>query len=125
MVLAYLNHHIHYPRLLNLLKIKSFGAPASHIRFLDRLGLQVTYSVTDMLGLESLIDQQHPPIVFVQTGELPYWEHATAHALVVVGYDETQMFIHDPYFENAPIAVPRGDFELAWLERDYHYAVIR
>jgi hypothetical protein len=24
----------------------------------------------------------------------------------------------------APVTVPRGDFELAWLERDYFYALI-
>ena len=24
----------------------------------------------------------------------------------------------------APIAVPQGDFELAWLARDYYYALI-
>ena len=35
-----------------------------------------------------------------------------------------QLYVNDPYRSEAPIAVPRGDFELAWLERDYHYALI-
>jgi hypothetical protein len=44
--------------------------------------------------------------------------------LLVVGYDESQLYVNDPHCPEAPLAVPRGDFELAWLERDYHYALI-
>jgi len=37
---------------------------------------------------------------------------------------EIVIYVNDPHFDDAPIAVPRGDFELAWLERDYYYALI-
>jgi hypothetical protein len=30
----------------------------------------------------------------------------------------------DPYHSEAPIAVSSSDFELAWLERDYSYALV-
>lgn len=63
MVLAYLKQPIDYDHLLQLLQIKSYGAPASNIR-------------------------------------------------------------NDPYFSDAPLTVPKGDFELAWLARDYYYALI-
>jgi hypothetical protein len=35
-----------------------------------------------------MLQEEHPVIVFVRTGELPYWTYSTDHALVVVGYDE-------------------------------------
>lgn len=124
MVLDYLNHSIDYPRLLQLLKSKPIGAPASNIRVLEQLNLSVTYRVTDMGGIENLLAQGQPVIVFVRTGELPYWDYSTDHAIVVVGIDDAAVYVNDPYFTQAPIAVSRGDFELAWLERDYYYALI-
>ena len=124
MVLDYLNRSVDYLVLLQLLKIKPFGAPASNIRLLEQLSLSVTYRVTDVAGLESMLAQGQPVIVFVRTGELPYWDYSTDHALVVVGYDDAGIYVNDPNFTETPISVPRGDFELAWLERDYYYALI-
>ena len=124
MGLDYLDVEIPYSRLLQLLRVKSFGAPASNIRLLEQLSLTASYRVTNMAGLEGLLASGQPVIVFVRTGELPYWNYQADHALVVVGFDEEHIFVNDPYFDEAPIPVPRGDFELAWLERDYFYAVI-
>ena len=124
MVLAYLDRVMDYAALLSLLKIRPHGAPAGNIRLLASLNLNVVYSKTDMVGLEAMLQQGHPVIVFVRTGELPYWTYSTDHALLVVGYDESQLYVNDPYYSEAPIAVPRGDFELAWLEHDYRYALI-
>ncbi len=124
MVLAYLDRVMDYAALLSLLKIRPHGAPAGNIRLLASLNLNVVYSKTDMVGLEAMLQQGHPAIVFVRTGELPYWTYSTDHALLVVGYDESQLYVNDPYYSEAPIAVPRGDFELAWLEHDYRYALI-
>jgi len=52
------------------------------------------------------------------------WSHGTDHALLVVGCDESQLYVNDPAHAKSPIAVPKGDFELAWLARDYYYALI-
>jgi uncharacterized protein YvpB len=71
-----------------------------------------------------MLQEGHPVIVFVRTGELPHWTYSTDHALVVVGYDENLLYVNDPAHPEAPVTVPRGDFELAWLERDYFYALI-
>lgn len=124
MVLAYLGREIDYPRLLQLLNIKPHGAPAGNIRLLTKLNLNVTYRQTDLVGLEGMLQQGQPVIVFVRTGELPHWTYNTDHALLVVGYDEKLMYVNDPDRSEAPITVPRGDFELAWLERDDYYALI-
>lgn len=124
MVLTYLGQQIDYPKLLRLLKVKSYGAPAGNIRLLASLNLDVTYSQTDLAGLETMLQQGQPVIVFVRTGELPHWTYSTNHALVVVGYDENELYVNDPDRVDAPLAVPRDAFELAWLERDYYYTVI-
>lgn len=126
MALNYVGRPVDYSQLLSLLNIKSFGAPAGNIRNLKQIGLSVTYSVTDVDGLIRLLQDGVCAIIFLRTGDLPYWQHQTDHAIVVVGYDDEDqlIFLNDPYFDEAPIAVPLNDFELAWLERDYHYAVI-
>ena len=63
-------------------------------------------------------------MVFVDTGELPYWSYAAKHALVVVGVQAEHILVNDPAFSEAPIQVPAGDFDLAWLNADYMCAVI-
>jgi ABC-type bacteriocin/lantibiotic exporter with double-glycine peptidase domain len=124
MVLSFWGREISYNSLLRLLRVQPYGAPAGNIRLLSNLGVGVTYSATNLVGLQSLLDQGYPVIVFVRTGELPYWSYTTDHAIVVVGHDESHVYVNDPDRSSAPIAVPAGDFELAWLERDYAYALI-
>ncbi len=124
MLLAYLKRPLDYAQLLKLLRIKPYGAPASNIRLLATLNLDVVYSKTDMVGLESMLHLGHPVIVFVRTGELPYWTYNTDHAIVVTGCDEATIYLNDPYSPDYPLLVPRGDFELAWAEREYTYALI-
>jgi ABC-type bacteriocin/lantibiotic exporter with double-glycine peptidase domain len=124
MALAYLDYAIDSGQLLRLLKIKPYGAPATNIRLLANLNLTVVYSQTNMAGLEAMLQQGQPIIVFARTGALPYWTYNTDHALLVVGYDESHVFVNDPHRSESPIAVPRDSFELAWLERDYYYALI-
>lgn len=126
MILDSLGRGIDYSRLLQLLGIKNYGAPAGNIRFLVQLGLNVEYSVTDSVGVFRMLAEGKPLIVFVRTGDLPYWKQNTDHAVVVVGYDSDthSVYLNDPYFEEAPILVPQDFFELAWLERDNYYALI-
>lgn len=71
MVLSYWQRDVAYHSLLSLLRVRPYGAPAGNIRLLSRLGVVVTYSTTNVLGLQSLLDQGYPVIVFVRTGELP------------------------------------------------------
>ena len=60
----------------------------------------------------------------MQTENLPYWPHNTLHAVVVVGIDDRSVYLNDPEFPEAPIAVPVGDFDLAWLAEDERYAIL-
>jgi ABC-type bacteriocin/lantibiotic exporter with double-glycine peptidase domain len=77
MVLAHLGYAIDYPQLLKLLKIKPYGAPAGNVRLLENLGLNVIYSKTGLAGLQAILQEEHPVIVFVRTGELPHWTYST------------------------------------------------
>ncbi len=43
----------------------------------------------------------------------------------MTGLDDELIYLHDPYFPDAPKEVQRDEFLLAWLEQDYWYAVIR
>jgi len=127
MLLAYLEQPLDYAHLRRLLDIRSYGAPAGNIRLLTQLNLTVAYSQTDLQGLESLLDQGQAVIVFVRTGDLPHWRYSVDHAVVATGYDDHHIYLNDPDRDKAemPLAVPKDDFELAWLERDYYYAVIQ
>jgi hypothetical protein len=52
----------------------------------------------------------------------PYVRH---HAVVVVGFDDQHVFVHDPAQPAGPLAVDMGTFLLAWSRRDFQYSVIR
>ena len=125
MLLDSLDRHIEYAELLRLLRIRAYGAPASNVRLLSTLGFDVTYSATDLAGLEAMLHKGHCVILFVRTGELPYWAYSTDHALLCVGYDAQSFYVHDPHLATGPVQVPRGDLELAWLEHDYRYASVK
>ena len=73
MILDVLDQHLEYAELLWMLQIRAYGAPASNMRLLSTLGFDVTYSATDLAGLEALLHKGHCVILFVRTGELPYW----------------------------------------------------
>ncbi len=57
-----------------------------------------------------------PPIVFVSTAPLQYWQTECLHALVVVEVEEQTVQVYDPAFATAPIAIPRDEFLAAWGE---------
>ncbi|MEZ4657648.1 MAG: papain-like cysteine protease family protein [Caldilineaceae bacterium] len=77
-----------------------------------------------MTNFTPYLSEQKPIIVSVDTGELPYWPQAADHAIVVVGMDNDTVIVQDPAFENPYIAIPVGDFDLAWLAKDERYAVL-
>lgn len=125
MVLTYIGVSTPYKQILSLLQVRSqLGAPAYNIRRLEQLGITVNYQQGTLAELHTHLVNNRPSIVFVKTVELPYWETATDHAIVVVGMDEESVYLNDPEFPDAPIAVTKGDFDLAWLGRDEFYATL-
>lgn len=127
MVLRYFgNTSVSYGRLNLLLEIQSdFGAPFSNIHRLAQLNYLVLYQQGTLSDLRHALVNGWPPIVPVNTGELPYWGQIRVyHAVVVVGMDAQSIYLNDPAFTKSPIRVSIGDFDLAWLDRDEMYAVV-
>ena len=124
MVLDYLGVSVAYPRLLQLLRIRSYGASFSNLRHLSTLGLTVQILEGDFEQLRSCIDAGFPPLVAVSTGMLSYWHEDTDHVVVVCGIDDESVFVHDPDRETGPQAVSHLEFEAAWIEHDYRFAII-
>ena len=125
MVLDYLDVQIVYERLLEILKVDYFGASAYNLNYLASLGLAVTVDIHNMTVLREVLASGSPIIAFINTGELSYWPQITDHAVVVIRFDEDQILINDPAFEEHPLGVINTKFELAWLRFDYLGAVIK
>jgi hypothetical protein len=125
MVLEYLAQHPIYDDLLRVLDIGPIGAPRRNIVRLTSRNISIVYREATVAILLDLVQHGVPVIVFVDTGELPYWSSATNHAVVVVGADAEQLLVNDPAYPEAPIVVTVGDFELAWLNCEYMCAIIR
>lgn len=123
-VLAYMRFPYSYKRLLRVLRIEWFGAPSFNIRHLTKLGLRVIYKPGTLAELYHHLTQNRPPIVFVKTRELPYWNLDTDHALVMIGMDNQHIYLNDLDFDTAPMKVSVGDFDLAWFEHEELYAVL-
>jgi len=110
MTLAYHGVSIKYSRLLRILKITpNLGAPASHIRRLTQLGIDVTYGDGDLENLRNYLARGMPSIAFVRTIHLSYWDADSRHAVVVVGMDEAKVYLNDPFYAIAPQSVAHLD----------------
>jgi len=124
MVLDYLGIGISQAALNRLLGLTSIGTPYSNIRRLTALGVKVNIHSGDENDLRAAIDNSMPPVAFVKTGDLPYWQGNTSHAVLLVGYDDEAVYINDPIFASAPQRVGWDEFMLAWDHLDNCYALI-
>ena len=126
-VLEYLGIQIDYTRLLKLLGTGDFGTSFPEIERLTLLGLFVECARhrDDKLLFAHHLELGLPVIVAVTTWPLPYWEQIdTKHAVIVVGFDDENVYINDPYFDEAPKIIADNDFFTAWSDRNFRYAII-
>lgn len=73
MALQHIHVHQSQSQLNRLLGLSETGVPAPRIRRLSQLGVSVVYVAGDEAALRTAIDRGLPPIVFLSTGDLPYW----------------------------------------------------
>jgi len=55
---------------------------------------------------------------------LDYWDSSTSHVVVVVGFDDTHVYLNDPAMPEAPQEVLWDSFLAAWAEFDEIAVVI-
>lgn len=95
MVLAYLHVPATYEQVAKRLRTQWFGTPFGNVN--------------------------------IQTVDWPHWHgEVTYHAVVVTGIDpiaET-VYLHDPFFAEAPLELALNTFLIGWEEQDRQYAVI-
>lgn len=123
MVLDYLGDQRSEDDLARRLHTRTFGTPANNIQLLESLGYSVTFGKATLDQLQEYLTRNIPPIVFVQTGNLPYWQENVNHAIVLVGVDANEVAAIDPAFGSVQ-HMPVDNFLLAWLEFDDKCAVI-
>lgn len=128
MIMAYLEVPANYNQLAKILQSRWFGTPFGNIRLLEALGLSVTHGYQGGLDLFTRsIELGLPVIANVQTIDWPHWQdQITYHAVVVIGFDQANevIYIHDPFFTEAPIELNLSQFMVGWQEQDRQYAVI-
>ena len=125
MVLAGLGITLSQAELNQLFGLTPLGVPLSRLKRLDLHGINVAIHRNGTLDdLTQAINQNIPPIVFIRTGQLSYWQEDTQHALVVRGYDGPHLLVNDPAFPDAPQTVLADELMLAWDEFDNAYALL-
>lgn len=124
MVLAALGSPVTEDKVRELFDADPEGTPASRVRRLRRWNFQVTYSRATIDDLRHWLQQGSLPIVFVETGFLDYWQSNVRHAVMVVGLDDSMIWLHDPAFDEAPQCCLIDGFLAAWAEMDEASALI-
>jgi ABC-type bacteriocin/lantibiotic exporter with double-glycine peptidase domain len=128
MVLAYLGVTVDEQRLRRRLGTTAEGTPFPNITRLQTLGLFLQYGKGGDLSIFArYLAVGLPVIVGVTTLEWQHWgNEVTRHAVVVVGIDQENnlIYINDPFFAEAPIAMSLLRFAIGWEELDRQYAVI-
>ena len=126
MVLAYQQIDRSQADLATELKVRaSLGTPTRSVLDLASEQLRVVYGEGIEATLQKWLALSLPVIVFVQAGELSYWQgELFQHAVVVVGLVGNTVWLLDPDMDETAIAVDLDEFMLAWLGMDYLYAVI-
>jgi ABC-type bacteriocin/lantibiotic exporter with double-glycine peptidase domain len=101
------------------------GVPAGRIQQLVFSGLAIVYDIGEWETLMAWLDNNVPMMAMIQAGELSQWSgEYFQHAVVVIGYDESLLWLLDPAVQPEPLGVSIDEFMLAWGEMDYRYAVI-
>jgi ABC-type bacteriocin/lantibiotic exporter with double-glycine peptidase domain len=124
MVAAYWQQPLLQSDIARWLGTRGVGTPSSQIRRLSQHGFDVIYRTGSLVELETWLAKKVPCVLFVRTGDLPYWQIDTPHAVVLAGIEADSAYLFDPAVDAAPAIVPTGDLFLAWSYFDYTYAVL-
>jgi hypothetical protein len=128
MVLNHLGLQISYSRLARLLRAGPSFTPFTNLRYLASLRLFILIGEEGDVSLFApYLGLGLPVIVGVKTLGWQHWgNEVTEHAVVVIGIDQGRgvIYIHDPYFTQAPIEMSLVEFEAGWIKDEGYDAVI-
>jgi ABC-type bacteriocin/lantibiotic exporter with double-glycine peptidase domain len=125
MVLGFFGHQHTEAELRAAMNTGSGGTRARDLLGLMKLGFEVQFVTTDLAGLVAFLMSGQPPIALLATASLPYWQETCNHVAVVVGVDDSWVYLNDPYFDSAPQQVSHSDFLLAWLPNACTVTIVR
>src|SRR5262249_9743135 len=110
------------------LRVGPSFTPFTNLRYLDAQRLWITIGKQGQVAIfEPNLAIGLPVVVRVKTVDWHHWgDEITEHAVVVIGIDQSHdlIYIHDPFFAQAPIEMSLIEFEAGWIEGDGYYAII-
>ncbi len=125
MVLAYFGMRHTEQELRDLLETDTHGTKVRNLLALRSLGIDVQLAPSNLNSLREVITSGTAPIIFIETGSLPYWTVDCEHTAVFVSGDEAIAYLNDPYFNIAPQSVSLDCFEKAWSPTGRFSAILR
>lgn len=125
MAMAYFGLSVSQAELNRLLDLTPGGIPVLRLTRLEQhYDVLVALRRGTLDDLIRALERDLPPIVFVRTGQLPYWTIDTQHAVLISGYGGSDFLVNDPALPTAPQHVAALDLSLAWDEFDNRYALL-
>jgi ABC-type bacteriocin/lantibiotic exporter with double-glycine peptidase domain len=125
MVLAYYGDVRTEAELRSLLDTQPTGTRAGNIMWVSSPAFELYLRSSNMAELQKALADHQPPIVFLQTGPLEYWNMDIFHTAVLVGLDAANAVLNDPFFATAPQTTSLQSFEKAWSHTSQLAAFIR
>jgi len=124
MVLAALGDNRTEAELAALLGSFEFGTPASRVMRLAQLGYQVQFGPSSLDELQTHLEHDLFPIVFVRADLLPWADFGGFHVLVLTEVTPTDVALLDPALDQGPTRLSVDSFLLAWEEFDCLTAIV-
>lgn len=125
MVLAHYGHNESEDNVRQLLSTTSRGTRAANVASVVQLGFDVRFGTANLPQLQAMLDANVPPIIFLLTGTLDYWETNEAHAVVLIGIDAASVYLNDPFFNTFAQQTSLANFQQAWATTGHLAAFIR
>ena len=125
MVLAHYGHNEPEDNVRQLLSTTSRGTRAANVASVVQLGFDVRFGTANLPQLQAMLDANVPPIIFLLTGTLDYWETNEAHAVVLIGIDAASVYLNDPFFNTFAQQTSLANFQQAWATTGHLAALIR
>jgi hypothetical protein len=125
MVLAHYGDFRSEAELRSLLDTRPTGTRAGNVMRLLGPPFEVYLRPSNLAELGKALADNQPPIVFLRTGFLEYWNMDIFHTAVLVGIDAMTAGLDDPYFPTAPQKTSLPSFEKAWAQTGQFTAFVR